>query len=298
MRSAESATQVPVALVVQPAARVRLPVPHGPRLSQSGGELLRKIEVTDAGGERRTIQVPVERPLRVFLDGHMVATLWTLGASSEWLVLGYLWNQQIVSHVTAIESIAVDWGAGIATVTSRLGASHAPPDKLHWGHDLGGSLGTDPGGALLPGAAPDARRPTQCRVSASTLLTVLERMARNDSVYRAAGSAHGCALFCESELWLSIEDVSRRNAVDTISGWMALHGVAGANLILYSTGRLTVEIVMKAAYNGISTIVSGKGMTASCCDLAERLGMTLFGHAAKGHFTCYAGAARFDPASR
>jgi FdhD protein len=278
MRFAESATQVPVALVVQPAARARLPVPHGPRLSQSGGEMLRRIEVTDAGGERRTIHVPVERPLRVLLDGHNVATLWTLGASSEWLVLGYLWNQQIVSHVTALESIAVDWGAGIATVTSRLGASHA--------------------GALLPGAAPDVRPPPQCRVSASTVLSVLERMARNDSVYRMAGSAHGCALFCESELWLSIEDVSRRNAVDALSGWMALHGVTGANLILYSTGRLTVEIVMKAAHNGISTLVSGKGMTASCCDLAERLGMTLFGHAAKGHFTCYAGAERFDPASR
>ncbi len=79
---------------------------------------------------------------------------------------------------------------------------------------------------------------------------------------------------------------------------MALHGVTGANLILYSTGRLTVEIVMKAAYNGIATVVSGKGMTASCCDVAERLGMTLFGHAARGHFTCYAGAARFDPASQ
>jgi FdhD protein len=73
-----------------------------------------------------------------------------------------------------------------------------------------------------------------------------------------------------------------------------LHGVTGGNLILYSTGRLTVEIVMKAAYNGIATVVSGKGMTASCCDLADRLGMTLFGHAAKGYITCYAGAERFD----
>jgi FdhD protein len=294
MRFAESAGQVPIALVVQPAARARLPVPHGPRLSQSGGEMLRKIEITDEGGECRTIQVPVERPLRVLLDGHNLATLWTLGASSEWLVLGYLWNQQVVSQVTAIELIAVDWGAGIATVTSRLGASHTPPDTLHGGHGLTGPLGTDPGGALLPGAALNLRRPPQCRVSASTLLIVLERMSRNDTVYRVAGSAHGCALFCESELWLSVEDVSRRNAVDTISGWMALHGVTGGKLLLYSTGRLTVEIVMKAAHNGIATVVSGKGMTASCCDLADRLGMTLFGHAANGRFTCYAGVERFD----
>ncbi|HEY6456653.1 MAG TPA: formate dehydrogenase accessory sulfurtransferase FdhD [Steroidobacteraceae bacterium] len=276
MRFAESQSPVAVALVVQPAARVRVPVANGPRLSQAGGEMLRKIAITDAGGERRTIHVPVERPLRVRIDGRDVATLWTLGARCEWLVLGYLWNQQIFSHVSAIESIDVDWGAGIATVTSRTG--------------------TAPAGALLPGEAPGLRQLAPWRVCRSTLTSLLAQMSRTDTVYRVAGSAHGCALFCESELWLSIEDVSRRNAVDTISGWIALHGITGDKLILYSTGRLTVEIVMKAAYNGIATIVSGKGMTASCCELADRFGMTLFGHAAQGHFTCYAGAERFDPA--
>jgi FdhD protein len=276
MRFAESQPQVAVALVVQPAARVRAPIANGPRLSQTCEEMLRKIAITEEGGERRTIHVPVERPLRVRIDGRNVATLWTLGASAEWLVLGYLWNQQIISQVSAIESIIVDWGTGIATVTSHSGATH-------------------PAGALLPGDALDLPRPPPCRVSRSTLLSLVEQMSRTDTVYRVAGSAHGCALFCETELWLSIEDVSRRNAVDTISGWMALHGVTSGELILYSTGRLTVEIVMKAAYNGISTVVSGKGMTASCCDLADSLGMTLFGHAARGHFTCYAGAERFDP---
>jgi FdhD protein len=276
MRFAESQAQVAVALVVQPAARVRAPVANGPRLSQACGEMLRRIAITDEAGERRTIQVPIERPLRVRIDGRNVATLWTLGASAEWLVLGYLWNQQIISQVSAIESIMVDWGTGIATVTSRTGA-------------------TQPAAALLPGDALELRRPAQCRVTRSTLLRLLEQMSRTDTVYRVAGSAHGCALFREAELWLSIEDVSRRNAVDTISGWMALHGVTGEKLILYSTGRLTVEIVMKAAYHGIATLVSGKGMTASCCELADTLGMTLFGHAARGHFTCYAGAERFDP---
>ena len=276
MRFAESQTPVAIALVVQPAARARAPVPDGPRLSHACGEMLRHIAVTEAGGERRTIQVPVERPLRVLCDGRNVATLWTLGASAEWLVLGYLWNQQAIRQVSAIESIIVDWAAGTATVTSRAGTTPVSPE------------------ALVPGVVPELRPLTQWPISRSMLMTLLEQMSRTDTVYRVAGSAHGCALFCESELWLSVEDVSRRNAVDTLCGWMALHGLTGGNLILYSTGRLTVEIVMKAAYNGIATVVSGKGMTASCCDLADRLGMTLFGHAANGRFTCYAGAERFD----
>jgi FdhD protein len=242
--------------------------------------MLRRIEIVDGQGMRGTINIPVERQLRVLIDGRPIATLWTLGAGCEWLVLGYLWNQKIITEVSALESITIEWSTGVATVISRPGAT---VDRI------------DSATALMPGAQADVPRPPPCRVSRSTLLRVLECMSREDTVYRIAGSAHGCALFCGSELWLSVEDVSRRNAVDTLSGWMALHGVTGDNLLLYSTGRLTVEIVQKAAFNGISTVVSGKGMTAACCDLAAGLGMTLFGHAARGQFRCYAGAERFDP---
>jgi len=75
---------------------------------------------------------------------------------------------------------------------------------------------------------------------------------------------------------------------------MALHGISGGEKSLFTTGRLTAEIVAKAAYSGISVLVSRKGITAGCYDLAARLGMTLFGHAAKGRYLCYAGAERFD----
>jgi FdhD protein len=76
---------------------------------------------------------------------------------------------------------------------------------------------------------------------------------------------------------------------------MALHGIAGTDMILYTTGRLTAEVIMKAALSGIATIISRKGITASCYDLAERFGMTLFGHAVKARYICYAGVERFDP---
>jgi len=132
------------------------------------------------------------------------------------------------------------------------------------------------------------------RLSRTTLLSVIERVPQEEAIYRAAGSVHGCALFNGADLWISIEDVSRRNAVDTVIGWMALHGISGGEKILFTTGRLTAEIVAKAAYSGISVLVSRKGITAGCYDLAARLRMTLFGHAAKGRYLCYAGAERFD----
>jgi FdhD protein len=285
MPLAETDTGLVSALLLRPVARACYPLPDGPRLSQAAGELLRKVQIVDEYGDHRLVAVPVERPLSIRLDGQIVATLWTLGASAEWLVMGYLWTRQFVTDVTAIESISISWADGIAEVKTRSGFTPAHRRTV---------LGSDAGGALLLG---DGLRlpplPTK-RVSRSMLLSVLQYPLQNDAIYRAAGSVHGCALFRDCEPWVSVEDVSRRNALDTLCGWMALHGIPGTDMILYTTGRLTAEVIMKAALSGISTIISRKGMTALCYDLAERLGMTLFGHAAKGRYICYAGAERFD----
>ena len=82
-----------------------------------------------------------------------------------------------------------------------------------------------------------------------------------------------------------------RNA---IAGWMALRGIQGGDKIFYTTGRLTSEMVMKAAHMGVPMIVSRNGVTQMGHDLAERLGMTLFGRASNRHFLCYCGFERFD----
>lgn len=267
----------PPALIVQPQARELPPVPGAPRLSAASGEALRELEVTDEYGDHRTIQVPLERPLLVRIDGRDVTKLWTLGARPEWLVLGYLRNRCQVNDVTQLESIAVDWESGVANVTTRtricddaaarsvIGLSDFPP--------------------MCRGRA---------RISRTTLQALLASTDGGATIYRAAGSVQGCALFQGSQLWLSVEDVSRRNSFDIISGWMALHGVSGSDKVLFTTGRLTAEVVMKAAFNGIPIVVSRKGITATCADLATTLGMTLIGHAARRRYICYAGAERFD----
>jgi FdhD protein len=105
---------------------------------------------------------------------------------------------------------------------------------------------------------------------------------------------HSCALFCGADLWVSVEDVSRHNGVDTITGWMALHEVTGAGKILFTTGRLTGEMVMKAAHNGVPIMVSRNGVTAMGYELAMRLRMTLLGRAANRRFVCYTGTDRLD----
>ena len=274
------------------------PVPGAPRLTAAQCELLREIGILDEYGERRSIHIPAERPLTVFVDKRELVTLMTLGPCPELLVLGYLRNQRLIERVQDVESITVDWDVGAAAVRTHAGVHDIEARTAQRVVTTGCGQGTVFGDAMaqlhtvsLPSAA-------TARIRQSTLHRMLETMRQQDSIHRKAGSVHGCALFslqgggCEKLYF--VEDVGRHNAIDTIAGWMGLHGVGGADKAFYTTGRLTSEMVMKAAQMGVPIVVSRNGVTAMGHELATRLGMTLFGRAANRHFLCYSGFERFD----
>ena len=281
-------------LRVNPELHVLPPVAQAPRLSSASSDLKREIEVLDEHGERRSIDVPAERPLTIFVDGRELVTLMTLGACPELLVLGYLHNQRLIADATDIESIEVDWTQGAATVTTRSGVPDIETKTAHRIVTTGCGQGTVFGDLMaqidtvhLPAAA-------DARISQSTLYRLLDSMREQESLHRGAGSVHGCALYRGPKMLVFVEDVGRHNAIDTITGWMVLHAVAGADKVFYTTGRLTSEMVMKSAQVGVPIVVSRNGVTAMGYDVAAKLGMALFGRAVKRRFLCYAGAERFD----
>jgi FdhD protein len=292
---AEAAIETPKieAFEVQPAARLMRPIANAPRLSAGRCEPLREIEILDETGVRRTIYIPEERALTVFIDERELVTLMTLGASPELLVLGFLRNQRLIEGAGAVESISVDWRTGRATVITRLPQRDplAAAPRSVGGGSAQGSIYARHLSQLDSLRLPPAE---QARVSASTLRSLLDTMRQHDTIHRHARSVHSCALFQQDRLLVSVEDVSRHNGMDTVGGWMALHGIAGADKILFTTGRLTGEMVIKAAQSGVPIVVSRNGVSAMGYDLAQNFGMTLIGRAVNRRFICYAGADRLE----
>ena len=282
---------IPCAFNVAP---VWQPVADAPRLSQATGTLLREIQILDECGERRCIHIPAERPLTVFVDKRELVTLMTLGACPELLVLGYLRNQRLIASVAEVESVSVDWSVGAAAVKTRAGIPDIEARTARRVVTTGCGQGTVFGDMLSQLGAlrlPDAQA---ARIRQSTLHGMLAVMRQRNSVHRKAGSVHGCALFRGAEMMIFVEDVGRHNTIDTIAGWMAVHGVVGSDKVFYTTGRLTSEMVIKSAQMGVPIIVSRNGVTAMGHEIAAQLGMTLFGRAAHRHFLCYTGFERFD----
>jgi FdhD protein len=293
--SAEAAieTRSIEAFEVQPEARLMQPIANAPRLTAASSESMREISIVDELGVRRTIYIPAERPLTVLLDDRELVTLMTLGAAPELLVLGFLFNQRLIKNAAAIESISVDWKSSTATVkTHRLPSevSAAAPRTVASGSGQGSifsRLLDDIDAIRLPAAA-------QARVRGSALRSLLEVMRQHDSIHRHARSVHSCALFQDARLLVSVEDVSRHNALDTISGWMAFHGIEGGDKLLFTTGRLTGEMIIKAAQSGVPIFVSRNGVSAMGYELAKKFGMALFGRALNRRFHCYVGEERLD----
>ncbi len=273
------------------------PVVSLPRLTQARAPLTCPIQALDEHGQPCDLSIPAERPLTVYVDKQELITLMTLGAYPEWLVLGYLRNQRLIDAVTQIDSVTVDWeageaGAGVAAVKTRSGTpdwqDRTQTRIVTTGCGQGSMFGCameDLTQAVLP----------DTRLSQARLYAVLARMREQESTYKSAGSVHGCALFEGTDLRLFVEDVGRHNAIDTIAGWLWLQEPAHqpTDPLLYTTGRLTSEMVLKAAQLRVPLVVSRSGITQMGHEMAQSLGVCTVGRATHRHFYCYTAPHRF-----
>ena len=126
----------------------------------------------------------------------------------------------------------------------------------------------------------------------SELYGLLESLRVHNDIYKKAGGVHGCALCRGTEVLSFVEDVGRHNAVDTLAGEMLLKQLEGDDLIFYTTGRLTSEMVIKVAQMGIPTLLSRSGITRMGLELAQQVNLTMIGRAKGHHFLVFNGAER------
>jgi FdhD protein len=264
-----------------------------PVLSNASRKLTHDVDVMDERGRSSTIAIPAEQPLTIYVDKREIVTLMTLGGAPEALTLGYLRNQRLIRNIEDILSVQVDWDVDASVVVTRHGIrgmdERVARQTITSGSGAEGSVFSD-----LMEEVDTISLPPDARLKQSTLQAIIETVRTHRSIYKQAGSLHGCALFSSAgELLYFIEDVGRHNAVDAIAGRMWFDGVPGGDKIFYTTGRLTSEMVMKGAQMGIPFLLSRSGATQMGHMLAERLHMSLFARCSGPHFLLLSGADRF-----
>jgi FdhD protein len=182
----------------------------------------------------------------------------------------------------AVDAVAVTTYTGIADIEART-SKKVVTTGCGQGSVFGGLMDEVDSIVLSPHA----------RLRQSALYRIVDTIRTQQSIYKQAGSVHGCALFsADGELLYFIEDVGRHNAVDAIAGRMWLDEISGEDKVFYSTGRLTSEMVIKGAQMGIPFLLSRSGTTQMGHMVAERLGMSLLARCTGKHFLLLTGRER------
>ncbi|MCA8883308.1 MAG: formate dehydrogenase accessory sulfurtransferase FdhD [Rhodobacteraceae bacterium] len=259
--------------------------------------LTRAVTGVDHTGAEQRVSVVEERPLTIFLNSREIVTAMTIGDYPEYLAVGFLRNQRMLSDRDVITGVDYDDDLQVVVVRTATETDHEA--KLTRKTRTSGCAVGTVFGDMMEGLEGLTLPPAQVRTS--DLYALAHRINTTPSLYLDAGAIHGTVL-CEGPRPLVyMEDVGRHNAVDKIAGWMASEAVGGGDKILYTTGRLTSEMVIKTALMGIPVLASRSGFTAWGVEIAQQVGLTLIGRMRGQRFLCLSGAERLvrdaDPAS-
>jgi len=260
------------------------------QMSSASVPLVHEVEILDEAGRKKLTHIPGERSLTIYLDKREVVTLMTLGSAPEALVLGYLRNQRLVESPDDIESIQVDWETDSAAVKTRRSTVDIDALTSKRVVTTGCGQGTMFGGLMEE--ISEIALPDGPKLSQEAIVALIEVIRVHDSIYKQSGSVHACAVFERDgddgvKLLHFIEDVGRHNAVDSISGLMWLANKPGKDLIFFTTGRLTSEMVIKGAQMGVPFLLTRSGVTLMGLELARKTNLTILSRCSGKHFEIY-----------
>ncbi|MDQ6621567.1 MAG: formate dehydrogenase accessory sulfurtransferase FdhD [Pseudomonadota bacterium] len=270
--------------------------PYRPLLSHEARPATYPVTAIDENGATREIAIAGEHPLTLYVDRQEIVTMMTLGAAPEALAIGYLRNQRLLHSIEDVMSVQVDWEVNAVAVTTRNGLPDLQARISKRTQTTGCGQGTVFGD--LMDEIDSIQLPADAVLEQSTLYALLERVRLHETIYKQSGAVHGCALATNgagtSEILMFVEDVGRHNAVDAIAGQMWLDRIDGGDKIFYTTGRLTSEMVIKAAQMGIPFLVSRSGLTQMGYEIAQKIGLTMIGRATNKRFLLFTGGQRFQ----
>ena len=260
--------------------RIR-PNPNDPRLS-------RLIQGFDQYGQSTETSVIEERPLTIYLNAQEIVTAMTIGDYPKYLAVGFLKNQGMLKSDDVIEMVEYDEELEVVVVRTERESNYE--EKLSKKTRTSGCAVGTVFGDMMEGV--DQVKLAATPVHTSWIYRLSHLINRTPSLYLETGAIHGTILCEQDKPLVYMEDVGRHNAVDKISGWMHLEAVAPDDKIMYTTGRLTSEMVIKTALMGIPVLVSRSGFTAWGVDIAKKVGLTLIGRMRGRKFICLSGEER------
>ena len=249
-------------------------------------EIIPVEKYTRSGKEFTEGNLITEQPVSLTVNGKVWLTFMCTPTNIEELAVGFLFNEKVISNRDEIADIYVCDKR--ENVDIWLNSSVEQPKN--WRRTSGCMGGYT--AAVLEEITPI--EPNQLRLTPEKVQKLIHQMFESQEVYRKTGGVHSSALSDGNEIFFQIEDVGRHNTLDKITGKMVLEAYQGKDRVLLLTGRISSEMLQKAARLQASILISRTSPTSLSVDLADKLGITLIGYAKGSRFIVYTHPERIE----
>jgi FdhD protein len=229
------------------------------------------------GWSKSSTHLPSEMALAVYVNRQELVTILCTPTKLNFLVLGFLYAEGIISGLGDVANMRVCEEESLADVTLSNPEYELPTRRI-----------------LTSGCGSGAAFKTQGQKVESDLvatpkevLSLMKQLQEQMALYQLCGGVHASALSGTKKLLVVAEDIGRHNTLDKIQGECLLRGLQTRDRLLLSTGRISSEMLLKAAKMQVPVVVSRHSPTGAAVSLARDLGITLVGHASGSRVWVY-----------
>jgi FdhD protein len=226
---------------------------------------------------RASSHLPSEMALSISVNRQELVTILCTPTKLNFLVLGFLYAEGIISGMSDVASMRVCEEESLADVMLSNSEYELPTKRT-----LTSGCG---GGATFK--TQGQRVDSDLVATPKEVLSLMTQLQEQMMLYRLCGGVHASALSDTKNLLVVAEDIGRHNTLDKIQGECLLKGLRTRDRLLLSTGRISSEMLLKAAKMQVPVVVSRHSPTGAAVSLARDLGITLVGHASGSRLSVY-----------
>ena len=233
------------------------------------------------------VAVVREVPLTIFLNGQEIITLLCTGAHAESLAVGFLKSEGLLKERKNLKDVIVD--DELQTVHVFTNESTSLAEQLYGKRTITSGCGK---GTIFYNVLDSLQSQpieTKLTIKADQVRHLMTELHSRSVLYRKSRGVHNCALADTEKILIFRADIGRHNAVDMILGECFLHDIPTNVKLLVTTGRITSEILIKAAKMRVPMLISRSAATSLSLELAHRLNMTVIGYVRGGSILAYTG---------
>ena len=240
------------------------------------------VRVNRVPGGESDDRVAVEEPLEIRIEGRPVAVTMRTPGNDEELAVGFCLSEGLRPTGARLPD-------DLAVNVVEVDAPGFDPGRLARSFYTSSSCGVCGKGALEAVAVDSPRVEADLRVRLDAVAAMPERLREAQAAFAATGGLHATGLFtAEGELLCLREDVGRHNAMDKVVGWAYREGrLPLGDAVLCVSGRLSFELVQKAAVAGCPVLAAVGAPSSLAVELAQDRGVTLCGFVRNGRANVY-----------